>query len=140
MLALELAVGLLPVLSFSSGRRSRFAERGNPINAANKQDALFIDLRIAQRIGARLTCVFGPDAVELPQGERGDAGRAVHRYGEDHDGDGLPDQGRIFGVVDRAVANAVDPATVMVPGFARASAMSWSNRSGFSNTSLAARS
>ena len=43
--------------------RSRFTERGNPVNPANKQHALFIDFRIAKCIGARVAGVLGPDTV-----------------------------------------------------------------------------
>jgi hypothetical protein len=45
--------------------RSRFAKRGDPVDAAHKQHALFVDLRIAQGVVVGLAGVIVPDAVEL---------------------------------------------------------------------------
>src|SRR3984893_18869587 len=51
--------------SNSAGQASRLAEGGNPVDAADEQHALLVDLRIAQAVGPRLACVFRPDPIEL---------------------------------------------------------------------------
>src|SRR5580704_6261975 len=43
----------------------RLSERSDPVDAAEEQHALLVDLRIAEAIGWRIAGVFGPDAIEL---------------------------------------------------------------------------
>src|SRR6516162_7767876 len=44
----------------------RLPERGNPIDTANEQHPLLVDLGVAQAIGRRIAGVFRPNAIELP--------------------------------------------------------------------------
>src|SRR4051794_21289758 len=49
----------------SPARASRLAEGGDPVDAADEEDALLVDRGIAQPVGPRLLRILGPDAVEL---------------------------------------------------------------------------